>query len=247
MPISSYREEIIRSFYDFIKVKEYPCIAAKAAAAHDNIMCMVGASMEDSSDDHNILSFLYQFVDDYRNSERAYHTAAVIFEGPLHLDEEQFDQAFWKKLQSLANLDAVKYPYDDRVSSDPQSPHFSFSLKGEAFFIVALHPNSSRKARNFNHPMLVFNPHQQFEMLRKNRHFEPMKDAVRKRDLHFSGSVNPMLEDFDVLSEVFQYSGKVYDEHWKCPLHITHGQPGNHSTSHRGGLHPEQGSGTDGL
>ena len=68
----------------------------------------------------------------------------------------------------------------------------------------------------------MFNPHIQFEQLREISKYEKMKDVVRRRDVVFSGSVNPMLNDFGELSEVYQYSGQQYPESWKCPLKITH-------------------------
>jgi FPC/CPF motif-containing protein YcgG len=51
-----------------------------------------------------------------------------------------------------------------------------------------------------------------------------MKNTVRKRDIAFSGSVNPMLQDFGESSEVYQYSGRKYDDSWQCPLKITHAE-----------------------
>lgn len=205
-------------------------MAAKAAQAQNNISCMVLENMEDDNCDRRIVDFLYRFVDEFRSIGAIYHSAALIFEGPTHLNEEEFDALLWKRLQSISNLDAANYGYDQRVSCDPQSPHFSFSLKEEALFIVAMHPQSSRPARRFVHPVLVFNPHQQFETLRKTNHFETMKEVVRKRDKEFSGSVNPMLEDFGTASEVLQYSGRVYNEKWKCPLHINHGRSEDNTT-----------------
>jgi FPC/CPF motif-containing protein YcgG len=227
----TYRPDIIESFYDFIKRRDYPCVAAKAAAAQDHISCMVAPDMESDNDDKEVLHFIYRFIDAYRSSPEKYHSAAVLFENPTNASEDEFEAILWKKLQSLSDLDAKQYPYDQRVSSDPNSPHFSFSLKQEAFFIVALHPQSSRLARRFMHPVLVFNPHQQFELLRQNNHFDHMKETVRQRDQHFSGSINPMLEDFGMYPETKQYSGRVHEEHWKCPLHIKHGKSANNSAS----------------
>ena len=77
-------------------------------------------------------------------------------------------------------------------------------------------------SRQFKYPTLVFNPHAQFEQLRKTAKYDKMKLAVRKRDMAYSGSINPMLEDFGKVSEVYQYSGRKYDETWQCPLKINH-------------------------
>ncbi len=58
-----------------------------------------------------------------------------------------------------------------------------------------------------------------------------MKNAIRKRDVAFSGSVNPMLEDFGKTSEVYQYSGRNYDSNWQCPLKITHATTNDNTTT----------------
>ena len=109
----------------------------------------------------------------------------------------------------------------------------TLSSKQEAFFILGLHPGAGRAARQFKYPTLVFNPHAEFQKLREAHRYEPMKEVVRKRDIKYSGSINPMLKDFGELSEVYQYSGINYDNHWQCPLKINHGTGTNsehHST-----------------
>jgi FPC/CPF motif-containing protein YcgG len=134
-------------------------------------------------------------------------------------------------LQALRNLDEKNYACDSRVDPDPSSANFSFSLKEEAFFIVGLHPGSSRRARQFQYPALVFNPHAEFEKLRKQHNgYERLKAIVRKRDILYSGSVNPMLQDFGLDSEARQYSGRRYSNQWECPLAIDYGKIDNHSS-----------------
>jgi FPC/CPF motif-containing protein YcgG len=175
------------------------------------------------------MSFIYDFVDQYRNTGSLYTSAVVIFEGPTDCSEDYFDQMMWQRLQCLSDLD--QYKWDDRVDSDPSKPNFSFSIKGEAFYIIGLHPGSSRKARQFQYPAIVFNPHDQFEKLRQSGKYMAMKETVRKRDTVFSGSVNPMLADFGQSSEASQYSGKLYDETWKCPFIPKDETDQHHSTT----------------
>ena len=110
----------------------------------------------------------------------------------------------WQRLQALSDLDAQRHDYDKRVSADPFSPEFSFSIKGEAFYLIGLHTNSSRQARSFKYPTIVFNPHAQFEKLRETTKYANLKGVVRKRDITYSGSINPMLDDFGEASEVYQ-------------------------------------------
>ena len=213
---------IIKEYMAFIKHSEFPCISAKAAMMNQNIKYMVADHMACPKDDLSVLKFLYNFVDDYRKSDKLYHSAVIIFQGPEIINEEVFDKYLWDRLQSLANLDSQNYKYDSRVSSDPSSARFSFSIKEEAFYIIGLHPLNTRQARKFIYPAMVFNPHAQFEQLRKSNKYESIKRAVRKRDIALCGSINPMLTDFGHLSEVFQYSGRKYDSDWECPLQLKH-------------------------
>lgn len=173
-------------------------------------------------DDRAILDFIYQFIDQYRKAENHFHTACVIFPETYGISEEVFDQLLWQRLQALSDLDALEYPYDNRVDSNPSSPNFSFSLKQEAFFIIGLSPVSSRDARRFKYPAIVFNPHAQFEELRSLKRYDKMKNIVRKRDVALSGSINPMLQDFGDDSEVYQYSGMRYNKNWECPYKYNH-------------------------
>jgi FPC/CPF motif-containing protein YcgG len=215
---------VINEYLSFLDSKEFPCIAAKAALAKQNVKCMVAGNMACPKDDAEILQFLYDFVEEYRRAKDFYHTAAIIFTGPQIYNEEMFDTFLWQRLQALEVLDAKTYAYDSRVEADPSSAKFSFSIKEEAFYIIGLHTSSSRQARQFKYPTLVFNPHAQFEQLKETAKYDMMKNAVRKRDIAFSGSVNPMLQDFGESSEAYQYSGRKYDESWQCPLKITHAE-----------------------
>lgn len=224
-------EDIQQQFFSFINDRTFACVAAKAALAKSQIVSFVAENMACPKDDDDILQFLYNFIDKYRSSHELYHSAVVIFQGPEYVDEEMFDRLLWKRLQALSTLDAANFKYDDRVDHDPASPGFSFSLKEESFFIIGLHSASSRPARRFIYPALVFNPHQQFEQLRASGKYDKLKHVVRKRDIALAGSVNPMLTDFGKASEVYQYSGRNYAGDWQCPLKINHTTIEHHSST----------------
>lgn len=221
-------DQIRKELKAFISARAYPCIAAKAAVHQRQLKIKVVADMSSAENDKEILAFIYNFTENYRNTKSLhfspYQSACIIFRQPEIRDEEMYDHLMWRRLQALADLDSKSYPFDSRVVADPQSAAFSFSLMEEAFFIIGLHPMSSRTARRFRYPTLVFNPHAQFEKLRLQKKYGPMKKAVRKRDLDYSGSVNPMLQDFGEESEVYQYSGRQYQKEWRCPLKIGHGK-----------------------
>ena len=228
---SETHARISEQYYAFVGSKDFPCIAARAALARDQIRIMVCDHLACPKDDMTIAQFLASFVNKYRQSTRMYNTAVVIFEGPCNGTEEEFDRLMWQRLQAISDHDAITHKWDDRVASEPSDPNFSFSIAEEAFYIIGLHPGSSRKSRQFQYPALVFNPHDQFEKLRQSGKYSTMIATVRKRDRAFSGSINPMLADFGQSSEVYQYSGRIYDKDWKCPFASNHEKDQHHSAA----------------
>lgn len=229
--MSAEKNLCVEEYLAFVADRNFPCIAAKAALAEEQIRTLVVDHLACPNDDHEILRFLNQFVDEFRASEKLYHSAVVIFRQPEDPDEDTFDKMMWQRLQSISDLDALNCLWDARVSSDVDSPDFSYSIKSEAMYVVGLHANSSRMARRFRYPTLVFNPHQQFVKLRDLNKYGAMKESVRKRDIKLSGTVNPMLTDFGASTEVLQYSGKKYEEFWKCPFASKHGSTTNNLAS----------------
>lgn len=225
------KPSLAESLEVFISAVTFPCLMAKAALNSSQLKSITVPDMGCPAHDAAILQFLYQFVDEFKKPHSGYSSAAVIFEKPSNLTETLFEQLMWERLQALSNLDALQYSYDKRVSADPVNENFSFSIKEEAFYIIGMHPASSRMARRFYFPVLVFNPHAQFELLRLAQKYEKVKQVIRKRDIALSGSVNPMLSDFGQASEALQYSGKQHDQQWKCPLYSKHQNNDNHSTA----------------
>ena len=224
-------DSVIQDYLAYLDAKEFPCVAAKAALSRQQLKCLVASHISCPNEDKKILQFLYDFIDVYRNSAQFYHSAAVIFKMNGIMSEAMFDEMLWQRLQALSDLDAVIHGYDERVNADPSSPKFSYSLKEEALYVVGLHPGNSRQARQFKYATLVFNPHAQFEKLRETSKYNNLKGVVRKRDIAYSGSVNPMLDDFGNASEVYQYSGRRYDNSWQCPLKIKHARSAHHTTA----------------
>lgn len=80
----------------------------------------------------------------------------------------------------LSSLDKVSW--DHQVESNPAHKEFSFSLLGKSFYIVGMHPKSSRLARQIPYPALVFNLHWQFEKLREMGTYSYIRNKIRKRE-----------------------------------------------------------------
>lgn len=192
----------------FIMNKNFPCVMAKAVASKGMLSFNEIPEIETDASVKTVLQKFYKFIDAYRENPDRLSSFILCLNKDYSFEE--FENYFWKFLKLLNDQDKKNYNHDPRVSSDINDGNFSFSVKEEAFFILALHPESPRLSRRFLRPAIVFNPHQQFENLRKAGIFNRIKEIIRKRDFLLQGSSNPMLNDFGDKSEIYQYMGRVY-------------------------------------
>ncbi len=202
---------------------EFPCVGGKAAINHDNYRFGLYAEMDSHGATAGLAHDLWEFVQERPTFETEYTTFVASFAAPVVLSELEWEKLLWSQLQSLHDLDSVHHAWDPRVSSDPADPGFSFSFAGTAFFVVGLHPASSRHSRRFAWPTLVFNAHEQFERLREQNQFERLRETVRARDFKLQGSLNPNLSNFGEVSEARQYSGRAVEKDWRCPFSTRRG------------------------
>lgn len=206
-------------FRAFIAAPDFPCVGAKSALARDQIRIVVGRDMRSAWDDLRIYPNLLDLARSYSREPSLFHSLAVLFEEDSGFDEKAFEECLWERLISLSHKDDwLGQPPDPRVSDDPADPHFSLSFGGEAFFVVGLHPRSSRPARGFERPALIFNLHDQFETLRDAGLYDKMRSTIIARDVALAGEPNPMLARFGEMSEARQYSGRAVSENWVCPF-----------------------------
>ncbi len=158
-----------------------------------------------------------RYLEGYDFEENSFQTFIATFPTTEVFSEKEFEELLWKQLQWLHKVDSQ--PWDPSVSSDPTSSKFSFSVAGKAFYIVGMHPKSSRLARQAPFPTLVFNLHWQFEKLREMGTYRRVRNTIRKRDKNLQGFINPVLEDFGKDTEARQYSGRKVEGDWECPFH----------------------------
>jgi FPC/CPF motif-containing protein YcgG len=196
---------------------EFPCVGAKSAAAQDAIEFFDGGDLRDPGGDEALLARLQLFAARAR-TDALFVSFVALYPATPRLGEEEFEAALWRRLQALHELDARNFCWDASVSANPESPAFSMSFGGRAYYVVGLHPGSGRRARRFETAALVFNLHSQFETLRADGRYEKMRTAITERDIAYSGSRNPMLKRHGEDSEARQYSGRVVGKDWKCPF-----------------------------
>ncbi len=208
----------------FIAVGNYPCLGAKAALARDGIEVLDAGDLADGAHDEATVAALQRFAQN-AGGNRLFVSFAVAFAAAPALSEQDFEQALWRRLQALHEIDHRRFGWDPVVSSDPHSAHFSMSIGGRAFYVIGLHPASSRPARRFRQPLLLFNLHSQFERLRVDGRYEKLCRVIAQRDIAYAGAANPMLAVHGKSSEARQYSGRQVGADWVCPFHALGDDP----------------------
>lgn len=210
------RQDAIENAYkDFILTQKHPCIMAKTVFMMDAYHLKVYDDF-DSDSAIRLLNDLGDYIAQYDFESHDFESFLAVFPNTNFESELEFENGLWSMLQQLHNFDDCEW--DNTVSDDPHNAKFSFSIKGKAFYVVGLHPKSSRKARQSPYTTLVFNLHWQFEKLREMGTYKRVKKRIRKRDKKLQGSINPVLKDYGNDTEAKQYSGRPIGDAWKCPF-----------------------------
>ena len=207
-----------QKFAEMLMAPAFPCLGAKAAYNSGAYQICVYQDLADPRSAKLLARDLEVFQKSDMRKTSEYETFAAIFREPGDVTEEEFENLLWSQLQQVHDIDVRRHGWDSSVSSDPREPHFSFSFAGEALYVIGMHAHSSRLARRFSWPTLIFNPHAQFERLRHDGKWQQMRASIRKRDAALQGMTNPMLSDFGESSEARQYSGRVVDDDWRAPF-----------------------------
>lgn len=207
-------DDLIQYFRSFVLKDGYPCLMARSVIRKSKATVKVFGRFDDFENVQRLQNEIGKFI--RHSGEDRYVSFIALFKDDKWYSEQEFEQLLWDRLALISDS---KTTWNPQVSSDPEDTHFSFSAEGEAFYVVGMHPGSSRNARKSPVPCLVFNPHQQFEELRNGGNYDIIQKKIRNRDLKLQGSVNPMLKNFGEGSEASQYSGRQVDDSWKCPFH----------------------------
>jgi len=216
--VTAVEEFVHDSFRSLVLNPKFACVAAKSAIRSGNYRFANYPELGAGEVVEGVARDLFAFVQEQGLFE-GFSSFVATFQNPATMSEEEFEARLWQTLQALHDLDSSHSEWDSSVSSDPADPAFSFSFAGRAFFIVGLHPGSSRLTRRFAFPTLVFNAHDQFEALRSEGKFDRVKEVIRARDMILQGSLNANLSDFGERSDATQYSGRPVEPGWRCPFH----------------------------
>jgi uncharacterized protein len=216
--MGSQENEVGDGLKEFVSSTRFSCVGGKAAYKRSAVIHRHYRRLADSEECHLIYRDLVQFTEDGDSIDKHYATFAASFDSPREISEIEFEELLWRELQLLHEIDRAYYGWAPGVASDPTSGMFAYSVGGKAFFVVGLHPNSSRRTRRFDFPTLIFNSHIQVDRLKATGSFERMRRVVRRNEMKLQGSLNPMLSDFGDISESRQYSGRAVERDWRCPF-----------------------------
>lgn len=214
-------DSVREAFAQFVAEPDYPCLGARSAIRRGGCRIGVYGHMGSAATTAALAADLAAFARDpaaFSSPSAPLITFAAVFVQPAPRNEAGFETALWDQLTLLNGADPSP-AWASGASDDPDDPHFAFSFADTAFFVIGLHPESSRLARRFGWPALVFNPHAQFARLRAEERFEGLRESVRARDIALQGDINPNLADVGERSEARQYSGRRTDDAWRCPFH----------------------------
>jgi FPC/CPF motif-containing protein YcgG len=216
-------EEMKARFTAFVADPAFPCLGAKAALNSGSQILRVYQELGAKQCATELARDLEAFIFSDVRRTKTFASFVAMFRQPRALAETQFEELLWLALQQLHQIDLVRHAWNAKVSSDTANARFAFSFASEPLYIVGLHGGSSRRARRFPWPTLVFNPHEQFERLRQDGNWTKMQETIRRRDIALQGSTNPMLSDFGEQSEARQYSGRAVDADWSPPFKVSGG------------------------
>ncbi len=201
----------------YVQGPRFPCLGARSAFNKDRVRFGLYQNLGGADSIEDLCADLAAFSREFPAPGSEAVTFLAMFDESV-ATEDEFVERMWQHLQALHEHDRKEFGWDTAVSSDPSRADFSFSVAGRAFFVVGLSPVSSRIARRAPMPCLVFNFHDQFEVLRANGKYALMQTAIRKRDTALQGSINPVLARFGESSEARQYSGQAVGAEWRCPF-----------------------------
>ncbi len=202
-----------------VRSKNYPCVPA--ILSFESGAFLVGEYDEFGTGKN--AAALYQDLTYFSHQQKRlnspYFTFWAVFNESRALSESQFEEFLWSELSKLSSAEPRDVPWDPKFSKNPEDDNFCLSLGGEALFVVGMHSQSSRLARRFKYPALLFNLYQQFDDLAQNGKYESTVRTNRAREMKYAGSINPMVAAYGDTREAIQFSGQQNPANWKCPFH----------------------------
>ena len=219
------QNSLFQNIRNLVMQPNYPCVSAVSSFLKNDYMIENYPEFGSGKAAERLYADLLHFKNEQRLTQAPFYSFWAVYEDSEVTSEDEFEEKLWLELSAVHSYEVKKCAeedtelnWDPKFSSNPHDKNFCFSVGGDAYFVVGMHPHSSRKARHFPYPILIFNLYTQFEDLFQKNTFEPLAKINRLREMKFQGSINPMVEKHAQEWESIQFSGKKNDDQWKCPF-----------------------------
>lgn len=175
---------------------DYPCTPALSALKQGSLI-ITEIPGKIGSTGIDLRPMLQGFIDRLESRNEPYLSLWLSWD-PEEMSEEEFEIRLWREVRAFC-------------------PNLPVSFGSHQLFLVGMHPNSSRKARRFPRCSIIVNSFSQFERIEATGNYPSLVSSIRERDKKYSGSVNPMVEEYGDVWEEIQFSGKVNPPDWEPP------------------------------
>ncbi len=136
------------NFDKFIIENDHPCVMAKTIFSSKKYMLRSYSNFGSYLSARKILNDIRYYLNALEVMGDGYYSFIAVFDDDIKLNELQYEVLLWEQLKKNHTIDDSNW--DSEVSSDPKDHAFSFSILGQAFYIVGMHPNSSRVYQQIN-------------------------------------------------------------------------------------------------
>ncbi len=190
----------------------FPCLGAAAAVRRDDYAFGSFGDLGSAEAASRTAEDLGEFMSARPAIEHPVSVFVAAFAGPEQLDDPRFEDCLFRHLALMHGADPLPGVSDPSTPGEDHDPGWVFA--GRHLFVVGMHPHSSRSARAFRAPLLVFNALSHVEPLRRAGMFERMSTIIRRRDERLQGCPNPAID----LPRRAQFSGRANEDGWRCPV-----------------------------
>ena len=137
-PATPLQEFVHDSFRALVLNPAFSCVGAKSAVQRGSYNFGLYAEMDSLGSTAGLTRDLFDFVEEQEDWDGEFSTFIACFEGPVGLDEEEFEWLLWAQLQRLHEEDRHHHSWDASVSPDPGDPQFAFSRERDQATLAAL-------------------------------------------------------------------------------------------------------------
>ncbi|MDO8515920.1 MAG: YqcI/YcgG family protein [bacterium] len=203
--ISEEHRLLFQTFSRTAMQSAFPCIGAQKVMRDYRVaFCLSPDQFNTVDGAQRTAQYLYRWSReaDYAalkqmSKPTAFATCVVVFPPMDFKSENDSERQLWEFLNKVNAYDRGRYPWSDESSNFVYDNKFSMSIGGYAHFILFLSSSALTPARRFSQPMMIFNPHFIFEVMRNADIFADWRTAIREREKATqNGWHNPKLRDY---------------------------------------------------